>query len=368
MTNRHRTDKNANRRTLIIPVFLPWRGCSHQCTFCNQITITGVRPQRPLREELRFQAERFLKYRKHRPARIQIAIFGGNFLGLPQDDIKALLAEATLLLKSWPGSGIRFSTRPDTITAEQLELIREFPVQTVEIGVQSMNDDVLARTWRGHTAQDTVKAMALLKQSSYAIGVQMMTGLPADTPAGALETGRRIVALAPAFVRIYPVLVLKNSPLAKQFQNGQYTPPSLEESVTLVKQLWRLFNQNKITVIRMGLQVTETLIRKGEILAGPFHPSFGHLVYEALFFDMAATVIESTFPKPQSIGDTIVLSVHPRDISKMRGLNNGNIRRFKEKFKVADVKVVPDSSLSQNSVVLGEAIITEVGGSEKTES
>ncbi|MDM8557078.1 hypothetical protein QUF75_20335, partial [Desulfococcaceae bacterium HSG7] len=116
------------------------------------------------------------------------------------------------------------------------------------------------------------------------------------------------------------------------------------------------FNRNKIAIIRMGLQVSETLIREGEILAGPFHPSFGHLVYEALFFDKAAAAIKSAFPAPQSIGDTIVLSVHPRDISKLRGLNNRNIRRFKEKFKVADVKVRSDSGLSQNSVVSGSTI------------
>ena len=348
-----RSSKSANRRILIVPIFLPQRGCPHQCIFCNQITITGVYPKLPLREELRSQAEQFLTYQKCRPNRIQIAIFGGNFLGLPHDDILTLLTEATHLLKAWPDSGIRFSTRPDTITTEQLEFIREFPVQTVEIGAQSMNDFVLARSKRGHTAKDTARAVALLKQHSYEVGIQMMTGLPADTPAGALETGRRIVALAPAFVRIYPVLVLKNSPLAKQFQNGQYTPPSLEESVTLVKQLWQLFNQNKITVIRMGLQVSATLIRKGEILAGPFHPAFGHLVYEAFFFDKAATVIKAAFPDMQSMGDTIALSVHPRDVSKLRGLNNRNIRRFKKRFKVTHVKVLPDSGLSQNSVVLG---------------
>ncbi len=359
MTNRHRTDANGNRRASIIPVFLPQRGCPHQCAFCNQTTITGVRPKRPLTEELRFQAERFLKYRKHRPTRIQIALYGGNFLGLPQDDIRALLAEATNLLKAWPGSGsgIRFSTRPDTINVKRLALLREFPVHTVEIGVQSMNDRVLARSKRGHTALDTVKAVALLKKHPYEIGVQMMTGLPQDTPAGALATGHRIVALAPAFVRIYPALVLKNSPLAHRFRAGQYTPPSLEKSVTLVKQLWQLFNQNKIAVIRMGLQVSATLIRNGEILAGPFHPSFGHLVYEALFFDKAAAVIKSAFPAPQSIGDTIVLNVNPRDISKLRGLNNRNIRRFKQRFKVADVKVMSDSGLARNSVVLGSAKI-----------
>jgi len=353
MKNRHRTDENTNRRPLIIPIFLPWRGCSHQCTFCNQITITGVRLKRTLTEEMRFQAEQFLNYQKQRPARIQIAFFGGNFLGLPQDDIKALLTEATLLLKSWPGSSIRFSTRPDTITAEQLEFIREFPVRTVEIGVQSMNDRVLASSNRGHTAQATVKAVALLKQHPYEIGVQMMTGLPEDTSASALATGRRIGALEPDFVRIYPVLVLKNSPLAKKFQAGQYTPPSLENSVSLVKELWRIFSQNKITVIRMGLQVSATLIRDGEILAGPFHPSFGHLVYEALFFDKAVALIKSAFPAPQAIGATILLSVHPRDISKLRGLNNRNIQRLKQKFNIITVKVHSDSGIARNSVVLG---------------
>jgi len=353
MTNRHRTAENTDSRALIIPVFLPQRGCSHQCTFCNQFTITGVRPERPLAEELRFQAERFLKYQKRRPPRVQLALYGGNFLGLPQNTVKTLLTEATGLLKKWPDSGIRFSTRPDTITPERLVLIREFPVQTVEIGAQSMNDCVLARAERGHTADDTVKAVALLKERPYEIGIQMMTGLPADTPADALESGRQIVALAPAFVRIYPVLVLKNSPLAKQFHNGRYIPPSLEESVTLVKQLWQLFDQNGIAVIRMGLQATETLIRKGEILAGPFHPSFGHLVYEALFFDKAAAILTAAYPDTQSIGATIKLSVHPRDVSKLRGLNNRNIRRFKDKFKVADVKVITDSELTQNSIRLG---------------
>ncbi len=357
MTNRHRTDKNTNRRALILPVFLPQSGCAHQCTFCNQITITGVRPKKLLAEELCLQFDQFLKYQKHRPARIQLAFFGGNFLGLSQDAIRALLSQATDLLKAWPGSGIRFSTRPDTITDERLELIREFPVQTIEIGVQSMNDDVLARTKRGHTAQDTVKAIALLKKRPYEIGIQMMTGLPADTPASALATGRQIVALAPAFVRIYPVLVLKKSPLAQQFRAGQYKPPSLEESVVLVKQLWQLFNQNKISVIRMGLQVTETLIRKGEILAGPFHPSFGHLVYEALFLDKVEAVIKNAFPDPQLIGDTIVLRVHPQDISKLRGLKNRNIRRLKQKFEIVNVKVMSDSSLARNTVVLGTAAI-----------
>ncbi len=271
-------------------------------------------------------------------------------MGLPRDDIIALLTEATDILKTHSESGIRFSTRPDTITRERLALIREFPVQTVEIGVQSMHDRVLARSNRGHTADDAVRAVSLLKQHPYEMGVQMMTGLPGDSPAQTIESARRIAALKPAFARIYPTLVLKNSPLAQQYQKGRYTPPTLDESVDLVKQLWRLFNHHNITVIRMGLQVSQALLRQGEILAGPFHPAFGHLVYESMFYDQAADKIQSALAGSPDVNTRLVVKVHPGDVSKLRGLNNGNIQRLQKNFNISHLRVKPDAGMKRNRI------------------
>lgn len=345
------TNSNAaKRRPLIVPVFLPQQGCPHQCVFCNQTTITGVQPRHSLEKELRWQVQRFLNLQKRPPQRIQIALFGGNFLGLPRDDIIALLTRAADILKPYPDSGIRFSTRPDTITRERLALIHKFPVQTVEIGVQSMHDRVLACSNRGHSADDAIKAASLLKQHPYEMGVQMMTGLPGDSPPQTIESAQRIAALKPAFVRIYPTLVLKNSPLARQYQNGRYTPPSLEQSVGLVKQIWRLFNHHDIPVIRMGLQVSETLIRQGEILAGPFHPAFGHLVYESMFYDQAAGMIQTALADSLEAQTRLVVKVHPGDVSKLRGLNNRNILRLKKKLNLPHLKVKPDKGVERNCV------------------
>ncbi len=152
-----------------------------------------------------------------------------------------MLNESAKFVESGKVGSIRFSTRPDTITNERLDILKEYPVSTIELGVQSMDDRVLTMAKRGHTSSDTVKAVAVLKERGYEIGLQMMVGLPGDDEATSLATGRRIADLAPDFVRIYPAVVLKNSLLAKWYKEGKYTPLSLEPCVTLVKKLHLLF-------------------------------------------------------------------------------------------------------------------------------
>lgn len=333
-------------KPFIIPVFLPHAGCPHQCAFCNQRTITSIKQKILSPEKLHTLIDNFLNYKGNHRNSVQIAFFGGNFLGLTTLHIESLLHEAGKFVTAGSVDSLRFSTRPDTINNETLDIIKPFPVSTIELGVQSMDDSVLAISKRGHTSADTKNAVNLLKKRGYEIGLQMMVGLPGDDETKAQLTGRRLVDMSPDFVRIYPTVVLAGSLLAKWYQNGEYAPIPLEQCITLVKNLYLLFRENDIKVIRMGLQASEDLEKGSEILAGPYHSAFGHLVFSRIFLDMATTILESEV----SVRDEVCIKVHPRSISKMRGLKNLNIEILKRKFNIKSLSILPDHTLEKDKV------------------
>ena len=335
-------------RPFIIPVFLPHAGCPHRCVFCNQTSITGTPRDSLSMEIVEAKIREFLKYKQDDRNPVQVAFYGGNFLGLGKYDIQRLLNVSIKFVKNKDIDTIRFSTRPDTIDADRLDILKDYPVSTIEIGAQSMDDRVLAESKRGHLASDTQKAVALLKERDYETGIQMMVGLPGDDEDSSLSTGHRIGELEPDFVRIYPTIILKNSPLAKWYRNGRYRPWSLERSIAQVKKLYRLFKTRGIRIIRMGLQAAEDLDSGAAILAGPYHPAFGHMVHSEIFLDMAVAVMETE----RLSQDTVILKVHPRSISKMRGLKNMNVDILKKRFRIQSVRIIPDPSVPEDKLSL----------------
>jgi histone acetyltransferase (RNA polymerase elongator complex component) len=337
-----------NHRPFIIPIFLPHAGCPHQCVFCNQRSITGIKTESISIRTLRSRIDTFLQYNTVNRRPVEIAFFGGNFLGQSKDIILMLLAEATKYVTRGKADGIRFSTRPDTIDRQRLELIKNYPVLTVELGVQSMDLDVLRTSRRGHSDMDTERAVDLLKTRPYSIGVQMMIGLPDDEPDKMMKTGQRIANLRPDFVRIYPTLVIKGSPLARWYQAGKYRPLSIGTAVTLVKDLYLLFQKAAIPVIRMGLQHDEGFDDPETIMAGPYHPAFGHLVYSEIFLDCACKAIAAEKRR----GHKIQISVHPRNVSRMRGLKNKNIRQLNQLFHLKSVDIISDPGIAINKLII----------------
>jgi histone acetyltransferase (RNA polymerase elongator complex component) len=344
--------KSNSHKPFIIPIFLPHAGCPHRCVFCDQSSITGVRSKKRSPKDVRDQIEAFLKFKTGRRNTVQIALFGGNFLGIPADEIKRLLAEAAEYVKTGRVDSIRFSTRPDTIDHPRLDLIKNFPVSTIELGVQSMDERVLSATQRGYSAADTEKAIQCLKELNYEVGVQLMVGLPGDTPERLIASAQRVARLKPDFIRIYPTLVLADSPLAAAYRKGDYVPLSLDEAVSRTKHLYLLFKSKNIRVIRMGLQASQDLENGSTILAGPYHPAFGHLVYSEVFLDMAIAELESS----NSTGQTITLHVHPRSVSKMSGLKNRNIKKLCGNFHLQSVEIVPDDSLKEDQLKVNALI------------
>ncbi|MGD9332742.1 MAG: radical SAM protein, partial [Desulfobacterales bacterium] len=313
---------------LILPVFIPMGGCPHRCLYCDQTAITGTSASVLSRAAVEKAIQKRLPA-KNRPDRpVQIAFYGGNFLGLPAHRVRDLLTVATAYVSSGRATGIRFSTRPDTITAKTLALLRDFPVDTIELGLQSMDDRVLACARRGHDAACTVAAAQRIKSAGFRLGLQMMTDLPGDTPQGAMATAIQMVSLAPDLVRIYPTLVLEGSRLARRYRSGAYIPMALPETIALVSRLYLVFTAAHIPVIRMGLQTDEALTKAGTILAGPYHPAFGEQVFSHVFYGLAEAALVHHPRGPSAPG----IRVHPRRLSQMLGTRRGNLQRLARQF------------------------------------
>jgi len=339
------------RKPLIIPVFIPHFGCPHHCIFCNQQQISGASGV-PDENTICDIVEKYLEFKKDR-SRVEVSFFGGNFLGLASENILELLNAVIPFFDAGKIDGIRFSTRPDTVDEDRLRLIRPYPVSTVELGAQSMKDRVLRLSGRGHTSQDTVRAVSLLKKETCRIGLQMMTGLPGDDDAVCMETARQLIALKPDMVRIYPTLVLAGSPMAGLYKTGKYRPQSLEGCVDLVKQLYLMFQEHRIDVIRMGLQASEGLDDPATVLAGPYHPALGHLVFSKIFLDRAAEHIKKKITsKNASAPAAVTLIVHPQSLSRMQGLNKSNITILKQEFNIRQFDLKTDAALDRDAVVV----------------
>ena len=321
--------------------------------FCNQRAITGSAAQFPSADRIQNEVSRFLTYGKRDVSTTQISFFGGNFLGLEPATIVSLLQTVMPFIQAQSVTGIRFSTRPDTVNEKTLALLTGFPVQTVELGVQSMNDDVLAASSRGHRSSDTIRAVALLKSSGYRVGLQMMVGLPGDDDQGALESARRIAALSPDFVRIYPTVVLKGSPMASWYRSGRYTPMQLSVCVTLVKHIYLYFKSLHIPVVRMGLQAADGLAPDKALLAGPFHPAFGHMVHCEIALDAVMAAVREMVHPP----DPLTITTHPSMVSRVQGMKRKNIEALKRTLCVKTVNLVQDETLPNDRLrVAGKTI------------
>ncbi|MDY6950798.1 MAG: radical SAM protein [Thermodesulfobacteriota bacterium] len=338
--------QNMKPRPFIVPLFIPHRGCPHRCVFCNQTSITGLKDGIGSRQEVRDRIRAFLAFRKAHRGTTEVAFYGGNFLGLPRDYRNLLLEEAQGFVERGQLDGIRFSTRPDTVTAHTLEEVAPYSVTTIEVGAQSMNDTVLALSRRGHTGADTERAVAILRACHMQVGLQIMPGLPGATPETILETGLQVAALRPDFVRIYPTVVVTNTVLEKWYQSGRFTPLSLPEAVALTKRLYRLFTDAHIVVIRMGLQPSSSLRARGQVVAGPFHPAFGHLVHSAHFLDLATEALASEKRLPRRV----TVKVHPPDVPKLVGQKRENIKRLVARFHLERLQVLPDETVAENTV------------------
>ena len=269
------------KKLLVIPVFVPHAGCPHDCCFCNQKLISGS-IKAPEEAEIDSIIGKYAGA-AGRYDRVEIAFFGGSFTAIDAEKQESYLKTASKYLKKNGGfaDSLRASTRPDSIDGETVQRLKKYGLDVVELGAQSMDDNVLKLSGRGHSACDTARASALLKENGFTLGLQTMQGLPGADAGSDIRTAEQIAALRPDFVRIYPTVVVKQTRLYEDYLNGKYTPLKLNDAVALVSRICGIYRSSGIPVARTGLQSTDTITREGagtEIAAGPYHEAFGQLV------------------------------------------------------------------------------------------
>jgi len=261
---------------MTIPLFLPEAACPHRCVFCNQHSITGKQTT-PTEEEIRETITRYLKTKKGSVTHVEVGCFGGSFTGLPDREIVRVLETVQPWITSGEIQGIRVSTRPDYITEQKLTLLKALHVTTIELGVQSHRDRVLEASGRGHAAAHTERASSMILHHGFRLGHQLMIGLPGEEDGDETFNAETSISQGAADIRIYPVLVLKGTDLARQYEQGTYQPLSLETALNKAKRMVEMFEKADRNIIKVGLHPADSFT-KGDLLAGPWHPNFREMM------------------------------------------------------------------------------------------
>jgi len=325
-------DRPASRPP-VYPVFLPHAGCPFRCVYCDQEAATSRAPSDPL-ESFNLQIHPLLAERTRTGRPGEIAFYGGTFTALPLPVVEQLLDVAAEKVLSGEFTSIRFSTRPDCLAPRVCSLLEKYPVGTVELGVQSLCDEVLRESRRGYDASTVEKAAGLVGRRHWTLGLQLMAGLPGDTLSRFRRSVSRAVALKPAFLRIYPTLVFAGTVLARWYREGAYRPLELDEAVEWCAWACERCREAGVAVIRMGLHEDPRLSRPGTVLAGPRHPAFGYLVRVRWWRKRVEGALEDWQGT-----STLLLRVPKRFLSEAVGPGRANVEYWRGRWDIGEILV-----------------------------
>jgi histone acetyltransferase (RNA polymerase elongator complex component) len=320
-----------------IPIFIPELACPNRCIYCNQRHISGqlqaVKPEE-IKQIIEQHLATFI-----RPSEVELAFFGGSFTGIDEKDMLTYLQIVQPYIEQGEIKSIRISTRPDYINEKILDILQQYNIKDIELGAQSLNEEVLAFAKRGHTVRDVENASQLIKSYGFSLGLQMMIGLPLDTVEKSKETAKKILKLGAESTRIYPTLVINNTDLADLYRQNKYKALSLDEAVDWTAEIYKIFSQSSIKILRVGLHPSEALINGTELLAGPFHVSFKELVLTKIW--------QEKFEKLPI--NTKTIFVNPKEINYAIGYNSKNKQLLQKKFPY--LKFISDSNVELGTFI-----------------
>lgn len=324
-------------------MFVPHLGCPNDCVFCNQRRISGEKEAASaLTVKTAIENAAALT---PQGTRRQLAFYGGSFTAIPVSTQEELLSAAAPYLEDGTINSIRLSTRPDAIDGTVLKRLAHYGVSTVELGAQSMCDEVLSLSGRGHTAKAVEDASRLIKEKGFELVLQMMTGLPGDSPERSIKTARSMIALHPDAVRIYPTVIVRDTALYDLWQTGHYTEHTVEDAVSVCAKIVPMFESARIKIIRLGLNPTDEL-SGGAAVGGAYHPALGELVYSRIMRNKAETFLNDCF------GREVTLGVNRSDVSKAVGQHRCNIDFLVSKYALGSLKVKPCDTDKGSIVIL----------------
>ena len=329
-----------------IPIFIPELACPHQCIFCDQEKISGTHSI-PQPADIMCIVKQYLETIPENRT-INIAFFGGSFTGLTIDLQEQYLKEAFRFVKNGRVSGIRLSTRPDYINGTVLELLKKYGVTTIELGAQSTSQEVLNQSGRGHTVKDIRDASNLIVKNGFDLGLQMMIGLPEDSYKRSIQTANDIVSYGARNTRIYPAIVVKRTALEKLYQEGEYTPLTLEEAIEWTKDIVHIFEKNNVSILRIGLHPSDELVSGKSLIDGPFHTSFKEMVKTQIWKEIIDTELQSI---NLNSSNKIKITVSNRQIHYAIGYRQSN--RVRLISRGYNVSFEHNPTFSQYQLIIG---------------
>ena len=322
-----------NSKTL--PFFLPHAGCTYRCSFCDQKSIASQSIM-PTAEDVE---KSISEYTDHLTPdeKIQIGFFGGSFTGLDYEVQHAYLHAA--MRHEDHLLGIRISTRPDMLDDKTLELLQKHQVRTVELGAQSLNNQVLRKNLRGHSAEDVIQGVASLKRWGFRVGIQTLPGLPLDTFENTIRTAEEVIQLEPDEVRIYPAVVFKRTLLAKWYLEGSYEPLTLNEAIEWCRCLEDKYETAKIPVIKMGLHASDTISGDEGVVAGPWHPAFRELVDDASMLNRVCIILDRFLADTETAQCHLKLLVPNELWNRVVGHKKENLKRLQALYPALELEL-----------------------------
>jgi histone acetyltransferase (RNA polymerase elongator complex component) len=326
---------------------VPHKGCPHDCVFCNQKRITGQIEDIDS-HFVEHEIEKYLSTIPDSAEFVEVSFFGGSFTGLPVNEMISLLAPAKQAFDEGKIDAIRLSTRPDYIDEFILGILKKYSVSIIELGVQSMDDEVLFLSNRGHTVQDVYRSSKLIKENGFVLGLQMMVGLPGDHEESDIRTAEEFAAIGPDMARIYPALIIKDTYMEHMYKTNQYQPLSVDEAVDICSKVYLKLIRADIDIIRVGLQATENIRPGRDVVSGPYHPAFRELVESKIFNDMISLMYEKL--KHQSA----VIHINGRSLSKLYADKKKYFSNTLEKIGMDNLKVVVDNAICTDSIMLND--------------
>jgi len=321
----------------IIPIFIPHEGCPNACVFCDQKKITS-KDEPAAAGEIAGLIENHLKTLKGRgiPA-IEAAFYGGSFTGIPIERQSEYLEIASFYKKSGMINKIRLSTRPDYIDEKILLNLKRYDVDTIELGVQSFDDEVLLKSNRGHKSAVVYESSRMIKDHGFMLGLQLMIGLPGDTPEKDVYSAREAVKIKPQVARLYPTIVIEGTRLHQMYLAGEYTPLTLDESVGRTKMMYEIMFEAGINIIRVGLKSPAAV--KGN---ANFHPEFRQLVESEVAKDAMEELLSG---QPYSPPGTVRFFSGKKSFSNMIGHEKSNKIYFAQKYPLYKFTYEIDDSI-----------------------
>lgn len=335
------------KKHAIIPVFISHRGCPNDCVFCNQKKITA-RQGDVTEEDVRNTVRTYLSTLDNMDMdTIELSFFGGSFTGIPVEEQDRFLAIAYEYKQRGMIDKIHMSTRPDYIDKNILDNLKKYSVDVIELGVQSFDDAVLAKSNRGHNAAVVYDACRLIREYGFTLGIQLMIGLPGDSPESCIYSAHEAVKAAPEIARLYPTIIIEDTELLEMYRRGEYTPLTLDEAVDTTKKMYRILDDAGINIIRVGLKSTDIINENGAVTGGTYHPAFRQLVESSI----ARDEIEKQIGIHEG---NITVLCSPGDISNAAGHGGSNRKYFALKYPGLHISFKAEETLDRNKYIVVE--------------